>query len=79
MHSWTPEEDQLLIDLNLGYGNCRKKIATFFKDRTPIQVKNGWDSSLKHKQHASLLDTQTMLDKRPRSRACFGLPKILRE
>jgi hypothetical protein len=77
MHPWIPEEDHLLIDLDLRYENCWKQIATFFEDQTPIQVKSRWDSTLKHKEHASLLDTQTLLDKRARSRACFGLPKTL--
>jgi hypothetical protein len=65
MHPKTPEEDQLIIDLNLQYGNCQKKIAIFFEDRTPIQVKDRWHSTLKHRQHVSLLDTQAMLDKGP--------------
>jgi hypothetical protein len=69
----------MLIGLNLRYGNCSKKIATFFEDQTPIQVKNWWHSTLNHKQHASLLDIQTMVDKRARSRACFGFPKTLRK
>jgi hypothetical protein len=37
----------MLIGLNLRYGNCSKKIATFFEDQTPIQVKNRWHSTLK--------------------------------
>jgi hypothetical protein len=65
--------------INLGYGNCWKKITTFFEDRTPIQVKNRWHPTLKHKQHASLLDTQTMFDKQARSWACFDLLKTLRK
>jgi hypothetical protein len=32
MRPWTPEEDQLLLDLNLQYGNCWKKIAIIFED-----------------------------------------------
>jgi hypothetical protein len=40
---------------------------------------NRWHSTLKHKQHASLLETQSTLDKRARSRARFDLPKTLRK
>jgi hypothetical protein len=39
VHLWTPAEDQLLIDVNLRYGNCWKKSATLLEDPTSIQVK----------------------------------------
>jgi hypothetical protein len=40
---------------------------------------NRWHLTLKHKRHVSLLETQSTLDKRARSRARFGLPKTPRK
>ena len=39
---WTPEEDQLLYEKMEEYGPKWTKIATFFNNRTDIQVKTRW-------------------------------------
>ena len=39
---WTPEEDQLLYEKMEEFGPKWTKIATFFNDRTDIQVKTRW-------------------------------------
>jgi hypothetical protein len=45
--SWTPEEDQKLIDLHNSFGNQWTKLASFFNGRTDNCVKNRWNSTIK--------------------------------
>jgi hypothetical protein len=39
---WTPEEEELLIRMYNQFGPKWQRIATFFKGRTDINVKNRW-------------------------------------
>ena len=45
--SWTPEEDNMLIDLHNKYGNAWTKISSFFEGRTDNCIKNRWNSTIK--------------------------------
>lgn len=44
---WTPEEDQLLIELHRQYGNSWVKISKQMPGRCDNQIKNRWNSALK--------------------------------
>jgi hypothetical protein len=47
--SWTPQEDQLLIESQQRWGNKWAKIASLIPGRTDNAVKNRWNSALKRR------------------------------
>ncbi|OHT02300.1 hypothetical protein TRFO_07099 [Tritrichomonas foetus] len=48
---WTPEEDQLLINLHKIYGNSWIKISSFIPGRSDQSCKNRWSNELKQTVH----------------------------
>ena len=52
---WSPEEDQILIQLHSELGNQWVKIAEHLPGRSDNSIKNRWNSTLKKKIEADLL------------------------
>jgi hypothetical protein len=50
---WTPEEDEMLINLHNQYGNQWVKIASLMKGRSDNSIKNRWNSTLKKNPNAT--------------------------
>jgi hypothetical protein len=44
---WTPEEDQMLVELHEQYGNQWVKMASIMKGRSDNHIKNRWNSTLR--------------------------------
>jgi hypothetical protein len=47
-HEWTQSEDDLVIGLQLTWGNKWERIADFLPDRSANSIKNRWNSVLKN-------------------------------
>ena len=50
---WTPEEDELLLQLYRQYGSKWMKISNSFKNRTHISIRNRAQFLLKEEVHSS--------------------------
>ena len=73
--AWTPEEDQLLIDLHAQYGNQWTLISSHFEGRTDNCIKNRWNSTLK-KRLERIEKGEPLVQKRGRKPKGFaGIPK----
>ena len=44
---WTPEEDQMLIDLHAKFGNAWTTISAYIKGRSDNCIKNRWNSKVR--------------------------------
>lgn len=70
---WTPEEDELLIQLHKIYGNKWVKISTFMPRRSDNNIKNRWNSSISKK--ARLYATGNTNEPNIKE-SCFPVPPV---
>ena len=74
-NAWTPEEDQLLIDLHTKLGNQWTLISSHFSGRTDNCIKNRWNSTLK-KRLERIEKGEPLIQKRGRKPKGFStIPK----
>ncbi|KAK9286872.1 hypothetical protein L1049_015278 [Liquidambar formosana] len=74
--AFTPEEDEIIIQAHLKYGNKWATIARLLNGRTDNAIKNHWNSTLKRKYSFFIEDGGTVDENslRPMKRSASGSP-----
>ncbi|OHT14697.1 Myb-like DNA-binding domain containing protein [Tritrichomonas foetus] len=72
---WTPDEDNLLLQLHQEYGNSWVKIANFMPGRSDNCIKNRWNSTLKKRMPGQIAIAHTPEKKTRQIETPDSIPK----